>query len=752
MEYTEFLKSKSIEFKPVGFEIDEALVPQNGTQMFKFQHDVVRWALRLGKAAIFADCGLGKTMMQLQWAWQVANNPRGGDVLVISPLAVAEQTIAEGRKYGIDVLLSRDGKKKGKITITNYEQIAKFNPEEFSGVVLDESSILKSFDGKMRTLIIETFAKTPFKLACTATPSPNDYMELGNHAEFLGVMTRECMLSKFFFHDGGETSKWTIKGHAEDEFWKWIASWAVMFKNPAEIGYSAEGYNLPELRVDPVYVDAGIKLESDDLFVTNCSLSELSQIKKASLEARAARVAEIVNASREQFLVWCERNEEGDMLERLIPGAVQVAGSTQEDAKIDRLLGFASGKYRVLITKASIAGFGMNWQNCHNVIFSSVSHSYEMYYQAVRRCWRFGQRCPVVVQVVMANEERFVFENIVRKGENFKKMLDCMIANCTINTNLNKTAKMEDTYMQECARGKNYTAYLGDTCELIKEMQDNSVGFSIFSPPFASLYTYSNSVRDLGNCDTTDQFIEHFRFIVKELFRITKPGRLVSFHCMNLPTTKARDGFIGISDFRGELIRLFTECGWIYHSEVTIWKDPVTAMQRTKAIGLLHKQLVKDSSISRNGIPDYLVTMRKPGENADRIEGELTRFVGENPPELGADKTRNSIEIWQRYASPVWMDIRASRTLQKESAREEKDEKHICPLQLDVIERALQLWSKPGDLVFSPFMGIGSEGYCAVPMGRQFVGCELKESYFRQAVKNLESAERTLEASGDELF
>jgi hypothetical protein len=221
---------------------------------------------------------------------------------------------------------------------------------------------------------------------------------------------------------------------------------------------------------------------------------------------------------------------------------------------------------------------------------------------------------------------------------------------------------------------------------------------------------------------------------------------------MNLPTTKARDGFIGISDFRGELIRLFTECGWIYHSEVTIWKDPVTAMQRTKAIGLLHKQLVKDSSISRNGIPDYLVTMRKPGENADRIEGELTRFVGENPPELGADKTRNSIEIWQRYASPVWMDIRASRTLQKESAREEKDEKHICPLQLDVIERALQLWSKPGDLVFSPFMGIGSEGYCAVPMGRQFVGCELKESYFRQAVKNLESAERTLEASGDELF
>lgn len=297
------------------------------------------------------------------------------------------------------------------------------------------------------------------------------------------------------------------------------------------------------------------------------------------------------------------------------------------------------------------------------------------------------------------------------------------------------------------ASGKNWTAYHADCIEVASTLPSNSVHYSVFSPPFDSLYSYSNSPRDLGNCKGGSDFAEHFQFLIRDLFRITAPGRLVSFHCMNLPTSKVRDGYIGIRDFRGELIRAFQDSGWIYHSEVTIWKDPVTAMQRTKALGLLHKTIVKDSAMSRQGIPDYLVTMRKPGINERPISGELEKFVGEDPPPLGDDKTRNSIDIWQRYASPVWMDIRASRTLQKESAREEKDERHICPLQLDVIERALQLWSMPGDVVFSPFLGIGSEGVMSIRAGRKFIGTELKESYYKQAILNLENAEKFSEGS-----
>lgn len=286
--------------------------------------------------------------------------------------------------------------------------------------------------------------------------------------------------------------------------------------------------------------------------------------------------------------------------------------------------------------------------------------------------------------------------------------------------------------------GKSWQTYNGDCCEVITGLPTESIGFSVFSPPFASLYTYSNSDRDMGNCKDHEEFFEHFKFLIEELYRVTKPGRNCSVHCMNLPTSKARDGYIGITDFRGDIIRAFKEKGFIYHSEVCIWKDPVVAMQRTKALGLLHKQIVKDSCMSRQGIPDYLVTFRKPGENIDPVSGELEKWVGDDTFRSGG---RLSIDLWQRYASPVWMDINPSRTLQKESAREEKDERHICPLQLDVIERALLLWSKKDDVVLSPFMGIGSEGYISIQLDRKFIGIELKESYYKQAIENLQIVE-----------
>ena len=272
---------------------------------------------------------------------------------------------------------------------------------------------------------------------------------------------------------------------------------------------------------------------------------------------------------------------------------------------------------------------------------------------------------------------------------------------------------------------KQYAVYNGDSCEAVKEIPDDSIHYTLFSPPFASLYTYSNSDRDMGNSKGDAEFFEHFEYLVKELYRVTMPGRLLSFHCMNIPLMKERDGVIGLKDFRGQLIRLFQNAGFIYHSEVTIWKNPVTEMQRTKALGLLHKQIKKDSSMSRQGIPDYIVTMRKPGENPERITHTDERFT---------------VDVWQRYASPVWMDIRQSDTLQKKSAREDKDERHICPLQLEVIQRCIELWTNPGDIVLDPFAGIGSVPYVAVTMGRRGIGIELKESYYRQAKANLDIA------------
>lgn len=306
---------------------------------------------------------------------------------------------------------------------------------------------------------------------------------------------------------------------------------------------------------------------------------------------------------------------------------------------------------------------------------------------------------------------------------------------------------MEVNVINQKIQENSFALYQGDSCQIIKGIPEDSIDYTIFSPPFASLYTYSNSNYDMGNCKSDDEFYKHFEFLVKDMFRVTKPGRLLSFHCMNLPTLKSKDGYIGIKDFRGDMIRLFTDNNWIYHSEVCIWKDPVTAMQRTKALGLLHKQVMKDSCMSRQGIADYIVTMRKPGKNPDPVSGCFNSYTGED--EEPTDEfvgnfeplNRYSINVWQRYASPVWSDIRQNHTLNKNSARNEDDVKHLCPLQLDVVDRCLELWTNPGDVVFSPFLGIGTEGYCSVKMGRKFIGVELKSDYFREACHNIENSD-----------
>lgn len=725
-EYNEFLKTKSVDDIPTGIVEDIDINPM----LYDFQKDITRWAVKRGRAAIFADCGLGKTPMQLEWSRHVCEHS-GDNVLILAPLAVAAQTQREGEKFGIDVNVCRTQLDvKAGINITNYEMLDHFEPGLFAGVVLDESSILKNFAGKVRTKIIESFKDTRYKLACTATPAPNDYMELANHSEFLGIMQRNEMLSMFFVHDGGDTSKWRLKGHASAEFWRWLCSFSVMIRKPSDLGYDDGDFILPAINLKE-HITSVDKLPDGYLVpVEALTLQERQRERKNTIEDRVRVCAEIINGSDESWIVWCNLNEESRLATKYIDGAIEVKGANSKDDKESRMLGFSGGEVGILVTKPSIAGFGMNWQHCNNVIFLGLSDSYEQYYQAVRRCWRFGQQSEVNVHIVIAETEGAVIKNIKRKEKDAEKMAENMVAHMhEINeSNIKGTKRESVKYEIKETLTENWSMYLGDCVEKTKDIKSDSIQYTIFSPPFSSLYTYSASERDMGNCKDDSEFEEHLTFLIKELFRVTIPGRLLSFHCMNLPSTIQHQGYIGIRDFRGALIRWFVGAGFIYHSEVVIWKDPVTAMQRTKALGLLHKQLKKDSCMSRQGLPDYLVTMRKPGVNPDPVTHTNESFP---------------VSVWQNYASPIWMDINPSKTLQKQSAREHNDERHICPLQIEVIERAIDLWTNPDDLVFSPFAGIGSEGYVALQKGRRFVGIELKESYYNQAVMNLAEADST---------
>ena len=720
--YSEFLQKKQKKHIESGFDIDDSELNNN---LFDFQKFIIKRALKAGKYAIFADCGLGKTLMQLEWANHVVKKTNRS-VLILAPLAVSSQTIQEGVKFGIHVekLNCNASFWQVGIYITNYEQIDNIRMDEFFpvGIVLDESSILKNFEGATKKTIIDCFKETPYKLCCTATPSPNDPMELGNHSEFLDIMSRNEMLAMYFVHDGGETAKWRIKGHAVDRFYEFVSSWSIMLNNPKDIGFEMSGYALPELKFIENKIitekrDNGILFNDVAISATNFN-AELRLTKKERLD----KTIEIIKSkSDESFIIWIKQNEEGETLKKLLPDAVEVKGSDSAEYKEKMLLGFARGEFKVLITKTKIASFGMNFQNCHNQIFASLDFSFEGLYQAIRRSYRFGQTHAVNIYLITTDTMSNVIESIARKQRQFEYMQNEMSK--SVNKNLKGEIMDSSNYNTESVKNDDYEIIRGDSIQLIKSIPDESIGFSVFSPPFASLYTYSAHIEDLGNSKDHNEFMDHFDYLVKDLFRIMQSGRNVAVHCMDLPIQKGKEGFIGLRDFSGMILKTFEENGFIYHSRVTIWKDPVVEMQRTKALGLLHKQIKKDSTMSRVGIPDYVMIFRKDGERNNPVTN-----------------TELPVDLWQKYASPVWMDIDYGDTLQSREGREEKDEKHICPLQLDTIKRLIHLYTNPGDTVFTPFMGIGSEVYQAVKMNRRGIGFELKESYYDLAKKNIEKA------------
>ena len=713
MNYQDFLKTKKKSFIESGFIANDL-----NHNLFDFQEHIVKIALQKGKFAIFADCGLGKTLMQLSWAEAVYNHTNK-KALILAPLAVVEQTKDEAIRFNVNL---------DSFDITNFDQLKNIDTSIYSGIVLDESSILKGRDGKLSRLIIDSFVNTPYKLACTATPSPNDHMELGQHSEFLGAMTYLEMLAMFFVHDGGETSKWRLRKHATDPFWKYVCTWSISLDNPKTLGFDDCGYDLPEIE----YIEhiIPVKKNINSLFGdVAVSATDLHKDLKKSLDARVEKTKEIVNQLNEQCIVWTLKNDEADLLNKELDNSINVQGSDSSDVKAKNLNGFAKKEFKVLITKTSIASFGMNYQQCHNMVFTSYDFKFEAFYQAVRRCYRFGQKNKVIVHLLVPESQMNVRKSILEKQQRHIEMIKEMAKYSSENDYSKNTAKFIITDKE--VKTNDYHLFNGDCVQEIKKVNNNEVDLIVFSPPFAELYVYSDKEEDMGNVADYKEFEKHFKYLIPELKRILKPGRICAIHCMDLPIQKGKEGYIGLRDFSGMLINWFSDCGFIYHSRSTIWKNPVKEMQRTKALGLLHKTIKKDSSMSRVGIPDYILYFRNNGDNEIPIVHQDT---DPNKPNY------LPVDLWQKYASPVWMDVDYSRTLQYRSARDNNDEKHIAPLQLDTIERIIHLYSNEGETVFSPFGGIGSEGFQAIKMNRKSISIELKESYFKINQENHKAA------------
>lgn len=719
MEYQDILEKKKVRRIESGFD-----APDLNPALFDFQQYCVRKMLKMGKGAIFAGCGNGKTLMQLEWAKCVAEH-EGKPVLILAPLSVSKQTIAEGARFGYHVVLHRDRTPEDKLIITNYEQLENIDVGEFVGVVLDESSILKNFTGHYKRLLIELFAYTPYKLCCSATPSPNDLNEIGNHSEFLDVLDAQDMRSRWFVREEG-MNNYRLKGHAKSDFYGWIASWAIMFENPADIGFTETGkkFILPPLN----YVEHTIESTPEDgcIFATGVvNATNFNAELRKTMTERLELAAKLAREADGQVLIWIKQNAEGDILRKLLPEAVEVRGNDKDTVKEERLLDFAAGKFKILISKAKICGYGMNFQNCGTQIFAAPDFSFEDFYQQVRRSYRFGRKGAVNIHLIITDSMANARAIIEKKQKNFEEMLR------EINHNVNENRYgLLDEYEYREYRDDFVFLMKGDTTIEIKRIPDNSVDLIIFSPPFSSLFTYSNYIHDMGNNESHEEFFAQYAFLLRELYRILKPGRLMCCHTKDLGVYKNSAGYTGMYDFTGEHTRHVLAEGFKLHSKITIFCDPVLEMQRTKTQRLLYKQVTSDSSKTGIGMAEYITIFKKwEGDEADWEP--ITNLNKENFP----------LETWQHWASPVWMDIKRTDVLTASEGTAMGDEKHICPLQLEVINRLVNLWSNEGEVVFTPFLGIGSEIYEAVKNNRRGIGCELKDSYFDTAVKNIQKIE-----------
>jgi len=742
MNYTEFLNSKKQRIESVGFDIDLNSI---NPILFDFQKDIVKWAVNKGRCAIFADTGLGKTFIQLEWGRIIE-----GNVLIFAPLSVSRQTIREGKKIGITVTYIRNQDEiKSGIYITNYENIENFNTvKNIKAIILDESSILKSIDGKTRLKLIKYFKAVKYRLCCTATPAPNDYTELGNHAEFLGVCSTAEMLSSYFVngnktselvtdenrvirikHSNKHGTEWRLRYHAQKDYFRWLSSWAMAIRKPSDLEYSDDGYILPQLNIIPLITGSNYR-PTDELFFSGLKgLKQRSDIRKQTIDNKIIEIIRLVN-NGEQWIIWCGLDIESKSAKSAIIDSVEVKGPDLPDYKAKCFEDFQDGNIRVLITKSKIGGHGMNFQNCHNIIFYGLSDSWESFYQSIRRCYRYGQNKPVNVYIIISDIETGIYENVKKKAEMAERMMNGLIEEVKLYEmeELGKNVKVIDSdYEVNEYISDKFEAYLADSCEKLKQLKDNSIHLSVYSPPFADLYTYSATNRDLGNSKDWNEFFFHYAFIIKELLRITKPGRVSCVHTSDIPAMQMKDGYIGVRDFPGAVIEAHTKEGWTFYGRAIVTKNPQSQAIRTKAKGLLFVQLRKDSLASRPALLDHILIFKKPGES--------------EKPVKPVDNGEIDNEKWIDWAGGIWTGISESDTLQYSTARDKDDEKHICPLQLGTIERCIKLYSNPGETLLTPFGGIGSEGYEAVRLGRKAILIELKKSYYRILLQNMKQIE-----------
>lgn len=742
MTYQEFLESKKQRIKSVGFDIT---MDQINSILFDFQKDIVKWAIKKGRSAVFADTGLGKTFIQLEWGRII-----GGNVLIFAPLSVSRQTIKEGKKIGIDVnyIRNKDEIQSG-IYITNYENIEGFNQvKNINAIILDESSILKSIDGKTRLKLIKYFKNVKYRLCCTATPAPNDYTELGNHAEFLGICSTAEMLSTYFVngnkttesitddnhiirikHSNKHGTEWRLRYHAQKDYFRWLSSWAMAIRKPSDLNYDDNGYILPDLNINPVITDSNYR-PTDELFFSGLrGLKQRSDIRKQTIDNKINEIKRLTS-NNEQWIIWCGLDIESRSAKENIPDSVEVKGSDSSEYKAKCFEDFQDGNIRVLVTKSKIGGFGMNFQNCHNIIFYGLNDSWESFYQSIRRCYRFGQNKPVNVFIIISDIETAIYDNVTKKAEMAERMMNGLINEVKLYEmeELGKDVKAIDSdYEVREYKSEKFDAYMDDSCEKLKELKEDSIDLSVYSPPFADLYTYSATNRDLGNSKDWHEFFEHYDFIIRELLRITKPGRMSCVHTSDIPAMQMKDGYIGVRDFPGAVIEAHTKAGWVFYGRAIVTKNPQAQAIRTKAKGLLFTQLRKDSLASRPALLDHILIFKKSGD-----------------PEIPVRPVENGEidnELWIDWAGGIWTGIHESDTLQYSYARDKDDEKHICPLQLGTIERCIKLYTNPGEIVLTPFGGIGSEGYEAVRLGRRAILIELKKSYFRILLQNMKDIE-----------
>lgn len=742
MNYEEFLKAKTLIKQPTGKQISADDIHPIATPI---QRAGIQWAVSKGRAALFYDTGLGKTLAQVEWARLI-----GGRGLIIAPLSVAYQTIVDiptlvGDNPAYNIHLTQSGDDlSDTINITNFESIHKFNPDDFEWVVIDESSILKSLNSKTRELLTDMFKDTPYRLCCTATPAPNDIKEIGYHAEFLGVMRQREMLSCFFRYSqaGGMDRKdsWRLKKHAVKTFYRWLASWALAIKKPSDLGFSDDGYELPPLNIDVQYSNSNYTPEGmlPGFNVGNISAIEAKKLRHKVMDTRVQTIADMVmrdvESTGDQWVIWTGLNDEADALTKLLaPYAINVEGKLSPEAKAEYLQSFRRGEFKVLVTKGSIAGFGINFQNCNKNAFCGIDYSWESYYQQIRRFWRFGQKREVNVYIFIDQQEQAIMDSIMDKEREATNMTEQLIAAMREYSleELKGLYQTEWKYQTDVIEGNGWKLMLGDSCLRMAEITDNSIDISVYSPPFSDLFVYSATPHDLGNSATREEFFEHYGFVIRENLRITKPGRMCFVHCSDLRAYMNADGYIGVKDFSGDIIEAYQREGWVFQHRITIDKNPQTQAVRLKDHRLLFITLEKDSLRLTGGQPDYILMFSKPGES----EVPVKPIENEN---LTTDEWQR---LWIEWAAPVWKDIRETDILPTMPAKGENDEKHMCALQLPVIERCLRLWSNPGETLFSPFAGIGSEGYTALKWGRKFIGIELKPEYYRVAQRNLANAE-----------